>query len=92
MADTYNGADWATHTVDLLLSNTYNLYGGARYLSLEDPSGDLLKDWLDRWFWADLSDYDRSDRYAIEATRDGISRSDYDEIDWAYIADSLAAD
>lgn len=82
---TFNGQDWATHTMDLLLANTYELYSEGRRLSQEDPSGESLGAWVGSWFWS------ATDR-AIVATRDGMSKNGFNEIDWKDIASSLAAE
>jgi hypothetical protein len=85
MAETYNGQDWATHTVSLLLENTYELYGEGRRLSQEDPTGESLGEWVATWFWSATDQ-------AIVATRNDISRNEFDAIDWKDIAASLAAE
>jgi len=94
MTETYNGQDWATHTMSLLLENTYELYGEARELAQEDPTGASLGEWVGGWFWKEL-DADvlpESARGAIEGTRNDLSRNEFDRIDWKDIAESLAAE
>lgn len=93
MAETYNGQNWATHTVSLLLENTYELYREARSLALEDPSGDSLREWMTGWFWdSDMEALGRSVAGAVRGTRNDISRNEFDAIDWKDIAASLAAE
>lgn len=92
----YNGQDWATHTVSLLLCNTYSLYGEARGLAQEDLTGASLGEWVAEWFWGSLggpaSTLSDSDKQAIEATRDDMSRNDFNKIDWKSVAEDLAAE
>lgn len=94
MTETFNGQDWATHTMSLLLENTYELYGEARELAQADPTGGALGTWVGEWFWGDLSGTAllESARGPIEGTRNGISRNDFLRIDWKDIAESLAAE
>src|SRR5690606_39824386 len=51
---TYNGQDWATHTMSLLLSNTYSLYFTAREMSQQDSTGETLGEWVSEGLWGDL--------------------------------------
>jgi hypothetical protein len=93
MNETYNGQDWATHSVSLLLENTYELYGEARSLAMEDPSGDALRDWVAGWFWDNgMESLGHSVAGAVRGTRHDISRNDFDRIDWKDIAETLAAE
>lgn len=82
----FNGQDWATHTMSLLLENTYELYGEGRRLAQEDPTGESLGEWVATWFWSATTDQ------SITATRDDMSRNEFREIDWKDIAASLAAE
>lgn len=82
---TFNGQDWATHTMELLLANTYELYGPGRSLSMEDPTGASLGEWVATWFWT-------SAEASTVATRDDMSRNEFAKIDWRDIAASLAAE
>lgn len=90
----YNGQDWATHSVSLLLNNTFTVYGPARELAQDDPSGASLGEWVGEWFWGGsfFPTLPESDRGAIEATRNDISRNDFDKIDWKSVAEDLAAE
>ena len=92
----YNGQDWATHTVSLLLNNTYSLYGEARELAQQDPTGAALGEWASEWFWGSLggpaSTLPESDKGAVEATRDDMSRNEFNKIDWKAVAEDLAAE
>lgn len=89
MSELYNGQDWATHAVGLLLSNTAGLYHQGRALAQEDPSGASLGEWVGTWFWGDLGALSGTDRGAVEGTRNDISRNDFDKIDWKSIAEDL---
>ena len=91
----YNGQDWATHTVSLLLCNTYSLYGSARELAQEDATGAALGEWVSGWFWADTEEViglTDTDRQAIEGTRYNMSRGEFDKVDWRAVAEDLAAE
>lgn len=92
MSVSYNGQDWATHTVSLLLSNTYSLYGTARELAQEDPTGAALGEWVGEWFWGDLGALDATDKGAVEGTRNDVSRNEFDKIDWKSVAEDLATE
>jgi hypothetical protein len=92
MSELYNGQDWATHSVSLLLCNTFNLYGTARELAQEDASGASLGEWVGEWFWGDLRALDATDKGAVEGTRNDISRNDFNRIDWKSVAEDLAAE
>lgn len=89
MIETHNGQDWATHTVSLLLNNTYALYEEHRALALRDPSGAVLGEFFRSWFWSPLLPYAGSDRQAIDATRDDLSRNQVNAIDWKSVAEDL---
>ena len=85
MSETFNGQDWATHSVSLLLENTYELYFEGRELAQRDETGATLRDWVAEWFWTSTDE-------AVKGTRYQISRADFDRIDWQDIAASLAAE
>jgi hypothetical protein len=89
----FNGQDWATHSMDLLLANTYELYGEARELAQQDPTGESLGAWVAGWFWdSNLDALGHSVAGAVSGTRDDMSRNEFREIDWKDIAASLAAE
>lgn len=92
MTGTYNGQDWATHTMSLLLSNTYSLYGPALELAQEDSSGEALGQWVGEWFWVDVTYMGISDGDAVEATRNDMSRNEFDRIDWKSVASDLTTE
>lgn len=92
MADMYNGQDWATHTMSLLLNNTYSLYGNARELSQEDSSGESLGQWVGEWFWEDVTRLGTTDGGAVEGTRNAMSRNEFDRIDWKAVASDLTTE
>lgn len=92
MGESYNGQDWATHIVSLLLSNTYGLYFTGRELAQQDPTGATLGGWVGEWFWGDLGALSATDKGAVEGTRNDISRNDFDKIDWKSVAEDLAAE
>lgn len=93
MSETFNGQDWATHTMSLLLENTYELYHDARNLAMADPSGDALRDWMTGWFWdSDMESLGHSVAGAVRGTRNNMSRNDFDRIDWKDISETLAAE
>jgi hypothetical protein len=90
---TFNGQDWATHTMSLLLENTYELYGEARELAQQDPTGESLGEWVAGWFWdSNLDALGHSVKGAVEGTRDDMSRNEFAKIDWKDIAETLAAE
>jgi hypothetical protein len=90
---TFNGQDWATHTVSLLLENTCELYDVARSLAMEDSSGDSLREWVTGWFWDnDMEALGHNVAGAVRGTRDDMSKNEFDQIDWKDIAASLAAE
>ena len=89
---TYNGQDWATHTMSLLLSNTYSLYFTAREMSQQDSTGETLGEWVSEWFWGDLKGMAATDKGAVEGTRNDMSRNDFGRIDWKSVSEDLAAE
>lgn len=92
MSLSYDGQDWATHTVSLLLCNTYDLYHTARGLAQEDPTGAALGNWVGEWFWGALDTFSATDKGAVEGTRNDMSRNEFDKINWQSVAEDLAAE
>lgn len=90
---TFNGQDWATHTMSLLLENTYELYGSALDYAKRDATGAALGEWVSGWFWdSDMDALGHSVAGAVSGTRNDMSRNEFDRIDWKDIAESLAAE
>lgn len=89
----FNGQDWATHTMSLLLENTYELYGSALDYARRDATGVMLGEWVAGWFWdSNLDALGHNVAGAVEGTRDDMSRNEFAKIDWRIIAESLTAE
>lgn len=83
---------WSTHQMYVTLSNIDQVYFDAREQAQADPTGNQLRHWVSTWFRGDLRHLTDTNRSAIKWLSDNMAEAEWGEIDWASVAEDLAAD